>query len=103
MEALRSQKLDNLCESIGDVRDVMNEAKRDEKNLLGVALEKMQGLNLQVYKHGRVELVRVPGSEKLRARVTKDDEDLAVPEPATDEGFGPGAGEEGGPGTETIN
>lgn len=63
----------------------MNSARLEEAGLVVSALQQMVKRKLTVYKHARVELARVPGAEKLRVRVTKDDgdagdDDLANPD-----------------------
>lgn len=68
----RSQKLDNLCEGIGDERETLNRAKQEEAKLVAAALETMQKEGISVYCHARIELARVPGAEKLRVRSTKE-------------------------------
>ncbi len=78
MEQVRSRKLDNVCEGIGDERQRMNEAKSEEQGLIQAALQEMQRTGIQVYKHGGVELARVPGAEKLRVRLTKDQGDAGA-------------------------
>lgn len=78
MERHRDGTLDNLCEAIGDVRDTMNTSKGEEKGLVASALKRMQGRKLSIYKHARVELAMVPGTAKLRVRVTKEDDEVAV-------------------------
>ena len=86
LEQVRNGKLDNLCEGIADVRATMNEAKQEEKGLIAATLQAMVAKGVTVYKHGGVELARVPGAESLRVRLVKaqgdaDAEDL---EEATD-------------------
>ena len=75
MERVRSAKLDSLCESIGDERETMNKARTEEKGLIISALTEMQRRGVQVYKHASIELARVPGSEKLRVRLIKEQGD----------------------------
>ena len=82
-EQVRSVKLDNLCEEIGDERATMNTARVEEKSLTTTALQVMQKAGVTVYKHAKIELVRVPGSEKLRVRVVKDQGDATVKTGAT--------------------
>ena len=72
MKSARSQRLDNLCEAIAEERARMNAAKVEEIGLIQSALRTMQERNLGVYRHGGVELARVPGAEKLRVRLTKE-------------------------------
>lgn len=93
MERVRSKRLDAICESIADERDKVNEAKKEEGGLISSALQEMQNKGIQVYKHGGVELARVPGAEKLRVRRVKDEGDAGAEDlEAGDEG---GEGEDG--------
>lgn len=78
LEQVRDVKLDNLCEGIADTRTQMNAATAEESGLKSAALQRMQARNITVYKHGGVELVRVPGSEKLRVKLTDDEGDASV-------------------------
>lgn len=72
---VKNVRLDNICESIADERAVMNAASLEEKSLISSALQVMQEKKLTVWKHGGVELVRVPGADKLRVKLTKDQGD----------------------------
>ncbi len=78
MEQVRNIRLDNICEGINDERGVMNAAKQQEQSLISSALQVMQQSGITVYKHGGVELVRVPGVDKLRVRLSKEDGDAEV-------------------------
>lgn len=78
LDAVRSKPLDNICEGIGDCRDQMNAARTEEKRLLASALQTMQKKDLSAYRHARVELARIPGAERLRVHVTKEEGDAAV-------------------------
>lgn len=65
----------------------MNRARTEEQALITSALKEMQESGITVYRHARLELARVPGAEKLRVRVTKeqgdaDEADFEQPEPA---------------------
>ncbi len=73
MERIRSQKLDACCEAIGDIRDKANSLRSEEKDELQMALREMTTKGIQAYRHAGVELVRVPGEEKLRVRKSKED------------------------------
>jgi hypothetical protein len=86
LDQVRNGKLDNLCEGIADVRATMNEAKQEEKGLIAAALQTMVAKGVTVYKHGGVELARVPGAETLRVRLVKaqGDADADDLEEATD-------------------
>lgn len=75
MDQVRNRKLDNLCEAIGEERNRMNAAKQEEQASIQAALQVMQRDNVTVYKHAGVELARVPGAEKLRVRLVKEQGD----------------------------
>lgn len=98
MKRVRDQKLDNICEGIADERAKKNEADTEEKSLISSALKRMQARNVNLYKHSGVELARVPGSEKLRVRLTKDtgDAEVAGGETTTTNAGKNGQGEDGG-------
>ena len=91
MEQVRDVRLDNLCESIAEDRRVMNQARQDEAGSVQAALKRMQDNDVVVYRHGGIELARVPGAEKLRVRPTKEEGDADAGDLET----GPGAGEFG--------
>jgi hypothetical protein len=74
-ESVRSQKLDAICESIGDEREAMNKARTETQVLIAAALDVMTKKNLTVYRHDKIELARIPGADKLRVRVTKEEGD----------------------------
>ena len=75
MEQVRNARLDNLCESIADQRRVMNAARQQEQADIQGALQEMQRKGVQTFRHGGVELARVPGAEKLRVRLTTEEGD----------------------------
>jgi hypothetical protein len=77
-DRIRNRRLDSICEIIAEERDRVNEARKEEVGLISSALDVMQKDGIQVYKHGGVELVRVPGAEKLRVRRVKDEGDAGV-------------------------
>lgn len=78
MEQARNVRLDNICEGIAEERGVMNAAAYEEKSLISTALQEMQQKGITVYKHGGIELVRVPGADKLRVRLSKEGGDAEV-------------------------
>jgi len=85
LEQVRSVKLDRLCESIGDGREQMNKLRTEEKDDNRQALRIMHDEDRTVYRHAGVELVRVPGEEKLRVRTTGEDaSDLTVEDKPAD-------------------
>jgi hypothetical protein len=73
MGQVRHAKLDDLCMSIGDAREQKNQATMDEEAGKQAALEYMATAGVSVYKHGGIELVRVPGHDALRVRLAKGD------------------------------
>lgn len=77
MEQIRSKRLDNLCESIAEQREKMNSARVEEQSDIAAALQEMQKRGIHTFKHNGVELARVPGAEKLRVRLTKDNGDAS--------------------------
>lgn len=87
-------RLDRICEAIGDERDKINRAHREEKGYVQGALQVMQQSGISVYRHAGVELARIPGAEKLRVRLTKEtgDADAQDLEPA-DGGEADGGGD----------
>lgn len=78
LASVRSGKLDNLCEGIGDERAKKNAAVLEEEKLKASALQVMVAERLTVYRHAKVELCRIPGAEKLRVRLTKEEGDAGA-------------------------
>lgn len=72
MEQVRHTKIDNAAEHIAEYRADMNECRTQEQTWISTALREMQAAGVMTYKHAGVELVRVPGDEKLRVRSLKD-------------------------------
>jgi len=72
IEGVRIKPLDDVAATIGDLRDQMNALRTDEAEQLKVALELMREHKRTTWNHAGVELVRVPGVEKLRVRTSKD-------------------------------
>lgn len=73
IEDARIKPLDDCAASIADVRDNMNELRGEEKGYLSTARSLMHKYGKSVYKHAGVEIVLVPGDEKVRVRILKDD------------------------------
>jgi hypothetical protein len=82
MEQVRNVRLDRFCESIGDERETMNKARQEEAGLVQGALQEMLRTKTSVYKHAKVELVLVPGTDKLRVHVKKEEESNEDSRPA---------------------
>ncbi len=74
MEQVRHTSLDSACGAIADCRDTANQARTDEAAHKQAALIYMQHHSVNAYKHGGIELLRVPGHEELRIRQIKDGE-----------------------------
>lgn len=81
MEQSKNARLERLCDSIGTQREVINAAKTTERGDIQAALQEMQRSGLQVFRHGGVELARIPGADKLRVRVTDEEGGASVDSP----------------------
>ncbi len=93
LEQVRDRRLDNLCESMAEHRRAMNTARVEEHSDIAAALQHMVKKGVSVYKHGGIELARVPGAERLRVRLTKETGDADADDLETgddDEGIGGG-------------
>jgi hypothetical protein len=71
MEEVRIRPLDNICKSIAETRGTINELRGEEAGLEQTALKLMREHRKTSWRHAGVELVRVPGEEKLRVRTSK--------------------------------
>lgn len=97
MEQVRIARLDNLCETIAETRAEINDLKQTEAGNEQAALKVMQQNDCMAYKHGGVQLLRVPGDEKLSVRTSKDTTGTgAEPSDANAAGDAAGGGDEGG-------
>ena len=88
-EQVLHSRLDRLCEGIAEVRTEMNEQRTIEGEKCRAALIYMHDHKVTTYRFAGVELVRVPGEEKLRVRTTKESATLE----SDDEGTGQDAGQ----------
>lgn len=70
---VQDQELDSICSAIADNMHIANEADETLKGLKGNGLSALRKKNRTVYKAHGVEIVRVPGDEKLRTRLVKGD------------------------------
>lgn len=75
MDQVRNTRLDNLCEGMAESRRAMAQARTTENGDIVAALQEMQRKQVSVYRHAGIELARVPGAEKLRVRLTKEEGD----------------------------
>lgn len=79
VEMAKDSVLDRACETIRGCRDQMSDLRETEQGAIQSALRRMHAKQEQTnepwqfYKAHGVELSRVTGDEKLRVRVTKDD------------------------------
>jgi hypothetical protein len=73
---VRVRALDEVAASIADCRNQRNLLNIEEKGLKQTALQLMQKHLKTVWKHAGVELVRVPGEERLAVRLVKGDGDV---------------------------
>jgi hypothetical protein len=71
MERSRIDPLDDICVSISECRGQMNDLRAEESGLEQSALGLMRRHNKTSWKHANVELIRVPGEEKLRVRTSR--------------------------------
>jgi hypothetical protein len=78
MEQVRNRRLDHVCESLLEVRTRINADRGEEAGLEKTGLDEMHRTGGTVYKHAGIELVLVPGAEKLRVRLTKETGDAQV-------------------------
>jgi hypothetical protein len=92
MGEVRIRSLDEICVSIAETRASINELKGEETGLEQTALSLMRKHDKTAWRHSGVELVRVPGEEKLRVRTSQ--ERTATAESAPSDATA--AGDEGG-------
>lgn len=92
--------LDRLAESLADIRLQLNEIRAQEKGQLVNALRELRKHNRTVYKAHGIELVRVPGEERVRVRLVAGqgaaDTDPDEEQPNLDNGEGDDAGTDSG-------
>lgn len=65
--------------------EAINIGVRRQKEIKGEALQEMQRKDAKVYKHAGVVFARVPGADKLNARLTSDDGDADDATPVGDQ------------------
>lgn len=87
MEQVRHTKLDRLCEGISECREEMNEQRGIEAEKCRGALVYMHDNSITTYRYAGVELVRVPGEEKLRVRTSKEKATLETDDEETGSGL----------------
>ena len=72
LEDVRIAPLDDICVSISETREQINNLRKEEADLEKVALKRMRAHDRTSWRHSGVELIRVPGEEKLRVRTSKE-------------------------------
>lgn len=72
MENARIRPLDDICTSIAETREQMNTLRQEETGLETTALKLMRKHQKTAWRHAGVELIRVPGEEKLRVRTARE-------------------------------
>jgi len=85
MEDVRIRSLDDCAASIAEIRDQMNDLRGQEADQLRRALTLMRKHERETWRAAGVELVRVPGEEKLRVRTSKEQATAEVEEEEQDE------------------
>lgn len=71
MENARINSLDEIASSIADGRQQRNELATTESALIQRAMKLMHKFKKTVWKHDGIELILVPGDERLRVRLVK--------------------------------
>lgn len=96
MEDVRIRGLDDCATSISEIREEMNKLRGQETDQLTIALKLMRKHERTTWRAAGVELVRVPGEEKLRVRTSKEKatgetDEEEQPEQGADNGNGTAA------------
>lgn len=95
LEHLRIKPLDDICASISDTRAQQNDLRAEEAGLEQTALHLMRKHTKTAWRAHGVELVRVPGEEKLRVRTSREKATAETEPENTDAGEElPGGGDE---------
>lgn len=94
MEDVRIRALDDCCAELSEIREKMSELRGEEADQLNIALKAMRKHERTTWQANGIELIRVPGEEKLRCRNSRE---KATGE--TDEEEGPEQGADNGNGT----
>lgn len=64
------KKMDEICQRIGNRHAEMNDLRNDDAADYQLALTRLQKIGRMSYNRFGVEMVRVPGEEKLRVRTS---------------------------------
>lgn len=100
MGEVRIKALDEICTTIAETRESINALRAEEVDNESAAMGLMRKHEKVAWRHAGVELVRVPGEEKLRVRTTPERTATAESEPSdagdsNNEGGGDDQGEGG--------
>jgi hypothetical protein len=71
MEQVRVGALEGIAEAIADTREKKNNLLEDEKGYVASAIDLLHKHALTAYRAYGVELVLVPGGDKLRVRLVE--------------------------------
>lgn len=71
-KGLRIRSLDKICEVISDTRAAMNQLRKEEQENKRTAHRLMRENKQMSWSAAGVELIRVPGDEKLRVNTAKE-------------------------------
>lgn len=94
MAQVRDAKLDEICESIGDGLDQINQGTEDVNDGKSAALARLHARGLQAYRHAGVRVTLVPGAEKVSVKREKDREvNVSVGAGEVNDGGAEGEGE----------
>lgn len=72
MEDVRIKALDECCGELSDIREKMSELRGEEADQLNIALKAMRKHDRTTWQANGIELIRVPGEEKLRCRNSRE-------------------------------
>lgn len=68
-------ELENLGFEYAALRDKRSELRKREDELKVKTLAVMKKCNLMNYRYGEIEIVRIPGEDRLKVKSNKQDED----------------------------
>lgn len=71
-ELVRDARLDELCEEIGQVREELAQAKKDEQDGITAAMERMKETGCHRYEFAKIQLTFKPGRDRLAVKRLKE-------------------------------
>lgn len=71
-ELVRDARLDELCEEIGQAREELAQAKKDEEDGIAAALERMRERKCHRYEFAKVQLTFKAGQDRVAVKVLKE-------------------------------